>query len=71
MNGNQKKSLNEEQIRKYHRMFRDRCNQSGWTETMALKFVLESAMQKAFHNGFKAREKYDKWYKKQYDLDDY
>lgn len=71
MVGNKKKSLTEEQLRKYHRMFRTRCNKSGWTETMALKFVLESVMQKAYHNGFEAREKYDEWCKKQYELDEY
>jgi hypothetical protein len=57
MVGNKKKSLTEEQLRKYHRMFRARCNKSGWTETMALKFVLESIMQKTFHNGFVAGQK--------------
>lgn len=67
MDGNKKKSLTEEQLRKYHRMFRARCNQSGWTETMALKFVLESIMQKTFHNGFVAGQEsvkdneYEQW----------
>lgn len=53
------KLLNDEQIRKYHRMFAARRNKSRWTETMALKFVIESVMQKSYHNGFIAGQKYN------------
>jgi hypothetical protein len=53
------KLLNDKQIRKYHRMFAARRNKNRWSETMALKFVIESVMQKAYHNGFIAGKKHN------------